>query len=439
MMVRMAAASSVVLFLLCSCFLASTDSKDDCDAYGAIGGSFTVPLHHQLQTSENLRWRHNKTKIFDQRRNGEISTGKPDDIHENGSLKLVNMRRSSSGAYMPEVYGTSGRSMTAQKSLFLCLLDPVSKPVLKVECDSSGNVKFTCTAAQTRDATLEWFENDKVLPKEGKWTLLRVAEEVTNSLFKCKVSNRVSSRSSDGRAQNCTESSEYDPQCCSYWVWGLALCCYNAFLSHTGFIQGSSIFPKELFGLDFRIMVSILGGMGGLALLLIIILIVCCVRGVREKRKQIQEEEELRLGWTNRELQRPQCHQHQPAGHTGPRQQHRKKRGVPQHPRSQPQSSPKRLAQASRPTTNDEQPPPIPQPRKKVAGAAVSVGKPRLPGPRPPPPAPPGGHQGVPRPAVRHNPSPGPSPGWACPKHLTRDARATSAGSSQCEGAAALL
>nr|XP_057926681.1 uncharacterized protein LOC131128117 isoform X2 [Doryrhamphus excisus] len=38
-----------------------------------------------------------------------------------------------------------------------------------------------------------------------------------------------------------------------------------------------------------------------------------------------------------------------------------------------------------------------------VTGAAVSVWKPRFPDPRPPSPAPRGGHQGVPRPAVRQN------------------------------------
>ncbi|XP_054645167.1 afadin- and alpha-actinin-binding protein-like isoform X2 [Dunckerocampus dactyliophorus] len=41
--------------------------------------------------------------------------------------------------------------------------------------------------------------------------------------------------------------------------------------------------------------------------------------------------------------------------------------------------------------------------KSQCAFQIFSVGKPRLPGPRPPPPAPPGGHQGVPRPAVRQS------------------------------------
>ncbi|XP_054639717.1 metabotropic glutamate receptor 4-like isoform X3 [Dunckerocampus dactyliophorus] len=52
------------------------------------------------------------------------------------------------------------------------------------------------------------------------------------------------------------------------------------------------------------------------------------------------------------------------------------------------------------------------QSTEKVLGAAVSAGKPRLHGPRPPLPVPPGGHLGIPRPAVRHNPS---SMSYVCP------------------------
>ncbi|MED6237706.1 hypothetical protein ATANTOWER_014384 [Ataeniobius toweri] len=48
----------------------------------------------------------------------------------------------------------------------------------------------------------------------------------------------------------------------------------------------------------------------------------------------------------------------------------------------------------------------------RVAGAADSVETPRRPSPQTPPPAPPGGAQGVPRPAKRHSPS---SVSWAVP------------------------
>ncbi|MED6264319.1 hypothetical protein CHARACLAT_013582 [Characodon lateralis] len=85
---------------------------------------------------------------------------------------------------------------------------------------------------------------------------------------------------------------------------------------------------------------------------------------------------------------------------------------------------------------------------------ADSAETPRRPSPQTPPPAPPGGAQGVPRPAERHSPS---SVSWAVPWASSRwdvpgtppeegvqeasgiDARATSTGSSRCGGVAALL
>ncbi|MEQ2185219.1 hypothetical protein GOODEAATRI_015990 [Goodea atripinnis] len=82
--------------------------------------------------------------------------------------------------------------------------------------------------------------------------------------------------------------------------------------------------------------------------------------------------------------------------------------------------------------------------RDWVAGAADSVETPRLPSTQTPPPAPPGGAQGVTRPAKRHNPSSmswgvsWASPRWDLPgtppegvqEASGKDARATSTGSS---------
>ncbi|MEQ2240634.1 hypothetical protein ILYODFUR_017050, partial [Ilyodon furcidens] len=47
----------------------------------------------------------------------------------------------------------------------------------------------------------------------------------------------------------------------------------------------------------------------------------------------------------------------------------------------------------------------LPLIRDRVAGAADSAETPKRPSPQTPPPAPPGGAQGVPRPAERHSPS----------------------------------
>ncbi|MED6290955.1 hypothetical protein CHARACLAT_018700 [Characodon lateralis] len=88
--------------------------------------------------------------------------------------------------------------------------------------------------------------------------------------------------------------------------------------------------------------------------------------------------------------------------------------------------------------------------RNRVTGAADSVETARRPSPQTPPPAPPGGAQGVPKPAEKHSPSsvswasswwdvPGTSPEEGVQEASGIDARATSTGFSQCGGAAALL
>ncbi|XP_077370157.1 uncharacterized protein LOC144014299 [Festucalex cinctus] len=331
-------ASSIVSLLLICCHLTYTASQNACDDNGAVGGNVTVPLYHQLKKSERLRWTHNKTMIFN-RKPDKLVTGKQGDVYENGSLKLTNLKRSSEGAYKPEVHDINGKSVVDVKSRYLCVLDPVSKPGLKVEC-SLPNVKFICMPAQMPNTTVKWFQNDELLPQEHDWTVLRVANKVTHDSFTCTVSNHVSTKSSESVKQNCIDSS-------------------------------SSIFPKELFGLDFRIMVSILAGMGGIAVLLVVILIVCCVRAMREKHKQVQEEEELRLGWTDPEGRRPQCNhqtnrQHHSHGQTRPRQHCGNQHGEPQRPRGQPQPGTRRPTQGARLAGTDQQVPPLPQPRKKV-------------------------------------------------------------------------
>ncbi|MEQ2234288.1 hypothetical protein ILYODFUR_030370 [Ilyodon furcidens] len=91
--------------------------------------------------------------------------------------------------------------------------------------------------------------------------------------------------------------------------------------------------------------------------------------------------------------------------------------------------------------------------RDWVTGAAYSAKTHRRPSLQTPAPAPPGGAQGVPRPAERHSPS---SVSWAVPwasswwdvsgtppeegvqEASDIDARATSAGSSRCGGVALL-
>ncbi|XP_055021890.1 serine/arginine repetitive matrix protein 1-like [Boleophthalmus pectinirostris] len=147
-------------------------------------------------------------------------------------------------------------------------------------------------------------------------------------------------------------------------------------------------------------MVGILAGGGGLVLVLIVATIVCCSINRKKRRMHIKDEQELRLQLSTENYQNHQCtnqrghaHSHvaapsqrptpsprpntaaphgpMSAGHTGPRPP-RAGRNRPRPPdpiTGQPLPGPRRLPETGQtqiPSVNDdENPPPLPQPRKK--------------------------------------------------------------------------
>ncbi|XP_018546111.1 T-cell surface antigen CD2 [Lates calcarifer] len=357
---KMAAVSRITLLLFCCSVISSTDSADACEEYGATGGNFTVKLNHKLQPTQKLRWKHNTRVILDRKppKDGEtghrFSQGAVKDILSDGSLKLENLNKTYEGQYTPEVFNADGTSVKKLKSVYLCVLDPVKKPVLQQKCAKSESVEFICNVDEPKDVTVQWLQNDN--PTDGgKKSLKRQANKVEKDFFRCNVSNRVSSMISDAVKQECIKSS----------------------------------FPEEIMGISIWVFV---GGGGGVVLVLIIIVIVCCVQAKRKKRMRLKDEEELRLGCFNPDQQQQQQHQHhrhqhhhppdyhhhhqqQPAGHTGPRQhrpkqhrEHQQRPRAPDLPNGHPQPSPRRPAQNPRPdvSNDEEQPPPLPQPRKKA-------------------------------------------------------------------------
>ncbi|XP_068575839.1 T-cell surface antigen CD2-like isoform X2 [Cebidichthys violaceus] len=355
MVMKMAAVSTISLLLLCCSAISSTDSKEVCD-YLATGANFTVPMMSTVVESDRLRWKHDNKYIVD-RKAGEFLEGNKMLISENGSLKLTNVMKKNSGSYVPEVFDKDGaKKLIKFEVKGLCVIDPVLKPVVKPACKKPANVQFTCDVqAKTKDHNFEWLMNG-VLEKEKSQTLTRQADQVKTDSFSCRVSNKVNSMTSAAVVQPC--------------------------------IEITSFFPETLLGINTWIFV---GAGGGVVLLLIIVVIVCCVRSKRRKRLQLKEEGELRLAWTNDQHQHhqhnhpqeqhphQQSHHHhhphkQPAGHTGPRQQRSKQQHPrnPDQPGARPLPSPRRPAQAPRPPgdIDEEQPPPLPQPRKIIKKAA---------------------------------------------------------------------
>ncbi|XP_054479836.1 T-cell surface antigen CD2 isoform X2 [Anoplopoma fimbria] len=356
MVMKMAAVSTISLLLLCCFAISSTDSEEVCNLYTAKGRTVTMPMLSAVDQQGSLRWIHND-KIILHRRKTSFITGNQESLTKNGSLILTNISESQAGKYTPQAFDVNGLTKGVFKTTNLCVVDPVPKPSVKISCTKS-DVTFTCEvqAKLVKDLTFAWFRNKKKLEKEKGPTVKQKVDQVMTDSFSCQVSNKVSDASSEPVTQHCMGKTPIFPE----YVWGI----------NTWYIVGAG---------------------GGLVLLLMIIVIVCCIRTKRRKRLQLKDEGELRLAWTNEQHQHQNQHNHppdqhphhhhphqQPAGHTGPRQhrprQHRNHQlpKTPDHPNAQPQPSPRKPAQAPRPAAkiDEEQPPPLPQPRKKATKTA---------------------------------------------------------------------
>lgn len=112
-----------VIYLFCHFppFFLFKDSQDGCDEYAETGTNFTVPLKHTLKESENLRWFHNTTIIFNSKLD-KGGKGKDFFVESTGSLKLTKLTKDKSGLYTPMVYDEDGTYVEDLPSLSLCIL-----------------------------------------------------------------------------------------------------------------------------------------------------------------------------------------------------------------------------------------------------------------------------------------------------------------------------
>ncbi|XP_068165612.1 T-cell surface antigen CD2 isoform X2 [Antennarius striatus] len=251
----------------------------------------------------------------------------------NGSLKLLDLDQSKAGTYRPQVYH-DGRLVGPLRPFSLCVLDSVPEPQVRFRCQPSS-VRFTCSVEQQgEELSFEWLQNDKVLENVTNQMLPeRTSRQVEHDSVRCRVSNRVSTRTSPPVQQNCTREDHSLLSDMTIWI--------------------------------------LVGVGGGVALLLLVVVIACCLWKRRRRSQQVKEEEELRLGWTHPH-RHPHHHHHQqqPAGHTGPRPhrgRQQRSHPRPRGPAGGPQPSPRRPSQGSRPLRkSSEHPPPLPQPRNKT-------------------------------------------------------------------------
>ncbi|XP_014891945.1 uncharacterized protein LOC106949903 [Poecilia latipinna] len=202
----MALASVITFFLLCC----SAIGSQGCDQFVAVGGNFTVPLGYQLKPADSLKWRFNGIIIF-HKRPVTLILGKNDDINDDGSLKLTNLKKNQAGLYTAEVHGKN-RMQQDTKSTNLCTLDPVKKPTVNITCLAS-EVVFTCSHDPQPDGInqhdviqYKWLQDGEVIVDETETSLTRSSAESRDMNFSCEVYNQASSEKSDSFTHGCVSN-----------------------------------------------------------------------------------------------------------------------------------------------------------------------------------------------------------------------------------------
>ncbi|KAJ8003840.1 hypothetical protein DPEC_G00152580 [Dallia pectoralis] len=300
----------------------SADSQETCNKYVLLGESFEVPIGSDGSNvnDNDITWRLNGNPVLKTKK-GLFSPGKKEDLSAKGSLLLKNVQIADGGLYEPEMFNDAGKSIKTTPYR-LCVQGKVSKPTVFYKC-SSESVAVTCNTSDNNvEITLKW--NNIEQKSTDKPLTINLKDLKKSDTFTCSVKNKVSKVESDKRKILC---------------------------------DAVSAFPSELFGFDFRIMVGILAGGGGLVLFLILIILVCCCR--RQRRRRCEEEREMRLDLLTQtqhpchpdgQKQRPRPTEAAPPGSTGPRHMPRARERPPQTPKED---------------DDEEQAPPLPQPRKK--------------------------------------------------------------------------
>ncbi|XP_014891942.1 uncharacterized protein LOC106949902 isoform X1 [Poecilia latipinna] len=345
-MKKMASLLNICVFLLCC---SAAVASQGCDQFVAVGGNFNVPLGYQLKPADSLKWRFNGIIIF-HKRPVTLILGKNDDINDDGSLKLTNLKKNQAGLYTAEVHGKNGMQQDT-KSTNLCTLDPVKKPTVNITCLAS-EVVFTCSHDPQPDGTKQydtiyykWFYDDKMISNGTETSMTRKAAETENLLVSCEVGNKVSSARSDSLTHTCdvkplkkpeiqgtckdseviitchapplpdnvqfkwfqdgevivneTEksltinSAESKNKNFSCEVYNQASSKKSDSFSHS--CVGSTFLdlPDELFGVSIWVYI---GGGAGLLVLIIILIILCCVQCKKKRRKYDEAELEYRAG-----------------------------------------------------------------------------------------------------------------------------------------------
>ncbi|KAK7166787.1 hypothetical protein R3I93_006529 [Phoxinus phoxinus] len=324
---------NLLLLFLCG-FAALSVSTETCGKDLLVGTSCILKLRTiNNEKPPDIKWAHDTHGNILRWKDGTIK-GKYEGVsmEKDGSLKFSSVSLKDAGKYTFTTFNNVGTDM-GNGEMEIKVYEKAPKPAVKISC-TNGNATLSCDIGDTKDLTLSWYKEDKIIQNENKpQVFLSYIQVQENKPYSCEAHNPVSKDKSDSITVSC---------------------------SGPGF--------GKLFGFDFWIMTSILAGGGGLLLLLTCVLIICSCKSCRQRTKRQQDEEEFRLA----ELT---------PGHNGTSRSKQTARGqpappVPQEdsmpcspspetpPRSQTQPKAQIRARPPPPPQDDEDdPPPLPQPR----------------------------------------------------------------------------
>ncbi|XP_050958862.1 uncharacterized protein LOC127160252 isoform X2 [Labeo rohita] len=205
-----------------------------------------TPCTIKLKTRNNeipteIKWLHLSSDAFIEKKRGRIKNNNIDgEIGKDGSLTFKSVSLKDTGKYKYSAFNNDGTEIGAGEEE-IKVYAKAPKPTVKDNC-KNGDAILTCDTGNRTNLTVSWYKEDKIIQNEKTPQMFLTSAQVQeNKPYTCRVNNSVSSEQSDNITVSCA--------------------------------TGESSGPREHFGVDFWIMVSILAGSGALLLLLICVLV----------------------------------------------------------------------------------------------------------------------------------------------------------------------
>ncbi|XP_034357021.1 T-cell surface antigen CD2 isoform X2 [Arvicanthis niloticus] len=190
-------------FLLFSLSSKGADCSDGGTIWGVLGHDITlnIPDFEMTDDTDDVRWEKGSTLVALFKRNeNPYLKSESFEILKNGSLKIKKLMRNNSDTYNVTVYRTDGRCQL-NKALDLRILEMVSKPRISWECSNST---LTCKVSEGTDVELKLYQGTEYVTSLPQKILSYQWKDLP-APFKCKATNKVSSKESDMEDVNCQE------------------------------------------------------------------------------------------------------------------------------------------------------------------------------------------------------------------------------------------